>query len=84
MTLPASGRGVSHSLSQREKPGLDLEGEVPRTGRGTQPSGQEGSANKGPSKLRGPAGVEGGCQTVSVTGTGANVDPSLIPCHVLF
>lgn len=74
---------MSHSLSQREKPGLDLEGEVPRTGRGTQLSGQEGSANKGPSKLRGPARVEGGCQTGSVIGTGANVDPSLIPCHVL-
>lgn len=28
MLDPPGRRGVSHSLSQREKPGLDLEGEV--------------------------------------------------------
>lgn len=80
MTHPAIGpqeiNKGSESLSRREKLGLELEGELRplHRGRMTKPSGQEGFANGGPSKLRGPTRAEDTSQTVTIMVTAANAN----------
>lgn len=80
-SLPLGTQRAGRGTSGRGKPGLNPDGQVLRTGRGTKPSGQSGLANKDPSKLK-PHEVEGACQTVSVIGTG-HVPPTTY-CYMVF
>lgn len=87
LTHPALGpegtqEGECESLSQREKPGLDLEGELGPLyrGGGQSPVARRAWQMGGPSKLRGPTPVEDASETVPRMETAANANRPLITC----